>query len=124
MKITQKCDDCERILKNKCGYAILELSINGGVMMKSDITDRMKKNMEIGRIAMLQLRCGMEISDHFRLDSLFNLLLAFHNDILLSFNNRDLTWFRIFLLHLHVHGQRTASATSKPPYPWSSPGES
>ena len=31
--------------------------------MKSDITDRMKKNMEIGRIAMLQLRCGMEISD-------------------------------------------------------------
>ena len=44
----------------------------------------------------------MEISDHFRLDSLFNLLLAFHNDILLSFNNRDLTWFRIFLLHLHL----------------------
>ena len=37
--------------------------MNGGVMMKSDITDRMKKNMEIGRIAMLQLRCGMEISD-------------------------------------------------------------
>lgn len=31
--------------------------------MKSDITDRMKKNTEIGRIAMLQLRCGMEISD-------------------------------------------------------------
>lgn len=31
--------------------------------MKSDITDRMKKNSEIGRIAMLQLRCGMEISD-------------------------------------------------------------
>lgn len=31
--------------------------------MKSDITDRMKKNAEIGRIAMLQLRCGMEISD-------------------------------------------------------------
>lgn len=31
--------------------------------MKSDITDRMKKNTEIGRIAMLQLRCGMAISD-------------------------------------------------------------
>jgi hypothetical protein len=31
--------------------------------MKTDITDRMKKNGEIGRIAMLQLRCGMEISD-------------------------------------------------------------
>ena len=31
--------------------------------MRSDITDRMKKNAEIGRIAMLSLRCGMDISD-------------------------------------------------------------
>lgn len=31
--------------------------------MRSDITDRMKKNSEIGRIAMLSLRCGMDISD-------------------------------------------------------------
>ena len=31
--------------------------------MRSDITDRMKKNTEIGRIAMLSLRCGMDISD-------------------------------------------------------------
>ena len=31
--------------------------------MRSDITDRMKKNAEIGRIAMLQLRSGMDISD-------------------------------------------------------------
>lgn len=31
--------------------------------MRSDITDRMKKNTEIGRIAMLSLRSGMDISD-------------------------------------------------------------
>lgn len=31
--------------------------------MRSDITDRMKKNAEIGRIAMLSLRSGMDISD-------------------------------------------------------------
>ena len=60
---TQKCGKSSRILKKRNGYAILELSMIGGVMMRSDITDRMKKNMEIGRIAMLQLRSGMAISD-------------------------------------------------------------